>query len=364
MTVKRVASALVLVAALGTGAAAGGAGRHEDSPCRAPRVSWTNDPCAGRQWGLVRIRAPEAWLSSRGAGAVVSVVDTGADFSHPDLRRKLVRVRGSNLLRNTAYRCPYERRSSGRRSPAVAQDDNGHGTHVAGIVAARTGNGLGVAGVAPAARVLPVKVLDDEGGGNDAAVARGICFAVAHGAHVVNLSLGVDPVAQILVEGTGRLTARAITHAYRKGVAVVVAAGNEGFPVCGFRSVRAEALCIGAVDGNDIKARYSNFGGSLDLVAPGGAGGVLCADDADVWSTIRPQAEDDCSRRGYQPLAGTSMAAPHVAGTAALLRARFGRRASPAFVYGRLRSTADDLGVPGADPLYGYGRVNARRAVR
>jgi subtilisin family serine protease len=294
----------------------------------------------------------------------VAVVDTGADFAHPDLRGKLVRVRGSNLLRNTAYRCPYERRSSGRRSRAVAQDDNGHGTHVSGIVAARSGNGLGIAGVAPAARVLPVKVLDSKGGGNDSAVARGICFAVAHGARVVNLSLGVDPVEQILVEGSGRLTARAITHAYRKGVAVVLAAGNEGFPLCGFRSVQDEALCVGAVDGNDLKARYSNFGGSLGLVAPGGAGGVLCADDADVWSTIWPKAAEDCARRGFQPLAGTSMAAPHVAGVAALVRARFGRRASPAFVYARLRSTADDLGVPGADPLYGYGRVNAGRAVK
>ena len=335
--------------------------RYDDSVCRGARVGWTNDACAARQWGLAQIAAPQAWGATRGGAVRVAVVDTGVDFRHPDLRERLVAIRGSNLRRNTAYRCPWEPRG-GTRSRAVAVDDNGHGTHVAGIVVARAGNGVGVAGVAPNARVLPVKVLDRRGTGNDAAVARGICFAVAHKARVVNLSLGADPLGQLLVSGSGERTARAVDYAFRRGVSVVVAGGNDAFPLCGFRSVREQALCVGALARNGLKATYSNFGDANAVMAPGGDGGG-CRDDGSVWSTIWPSSPDDCSKRGYQPLAGTSMAAPHVAGAAALVIARYGRRATPAFVYGRLRTTADDLGLPGADPLFGHGRVNAARAV-
>jgi subtilisin family serine protease len=349
---------------LGAVVPASAASRYDDSPCRGGRTSWTNDACAGRQWGLARIAAPQAWRLTRGGGVRVAVVDTGVDFRHPDLRKRLVAVRGSDLTRNTAYRCPYERSRGGRRSRAVAADDNGHGTHVAGVVAARAGNDIGVAGVAPNARVVPVKVLDKKGSGTDAAVARGICFAVAQKARVINLSLGEDPLTQLLIEGSGRLTARAIDHAHKRGRVVVVAGGNDSFPLCGFHSVREQALCVGAVDHNDLKARYSNFGDAAAVMAPGGFGGLQCRDDGDVWSTIWPKSPDDCSHRGYQPLAGTSMAAPHVAGAAALIVARFGRRATPAFVYARLRATADDLGLPGADPLFGAGRINAARAVQ
>jgi subtilisin family serine protease len=354
----------VLAAALVAALPAAAGSRYDDSPCRAGRTGWTNDACAGRQWGLARIGAPQAWRVTRGGRVRVAVVDTGADFRHPDLRLRLLAVRGSDLTRNTAYRCPYERTRGGKRSRVVAVDDNGHGTHVAGIVAARAGNGTGVAGVAPNARVLPVKVLKKDGTGTDAAVARGICFAVAHKARVINLSLGEDPIDQLLVEGSGRLTAQAIDYAYKKRVAVIVAGGNDSFPLCGFRSVQEQALCVGAVDRNDVKARYSNFGDATAVMAPGGFGGLQCRDDGDVWSTIWPRSPDDCSHKGYQPLAGTSMAAPHVAGVAALIVARFGRRATPAFVYGRLRATAEDLGLPGADPLYGSGRINAERALK
>jgi subtilisin family serine protease len=362
MSVKR-AAVLVFLAAAAVALPAGGAARYDDGVCRAPRAAWANDDCAGRQWGLERIQAPQAWRVTRGRGIRVAVVDTGVDFVHPDLRGRLLRVRGANLLRNTAYRCPYETARGGRRSRAVAQDDNGHGTHVAGIVAARTGNVVGVAGVAPRATILPVKVLDRNGSGSDAVVARGICFAATHGARVVNLSVGVDPVTQTLVRGSGEQTARAITFAFRRGVAVVVAGGNDSFPLCGFRSVRDDALCVGALARNDLKAAYSNFGDSRAVMAPGGSDTASCGSDDGIWSTIWPQSNDDCTHRGYQPLVGTSMAAPHVSGVAALVISRFGRRATPAFVYARLRSTAHDLGLPGADPLFGYGRVDAEKAV-
>jgi subtilisin family serine protease len=346
-------------------AVAGGAARYNAAACRAPAANWANDPCAGRQWGLTAIRAPQAWAVSRGGRVIVAVVDTGADFSHPDLRGRLVAVPGSDLTRNTAAKCPFQRVEAGaRRSLAIARDNNGHGTHVAGIVAAATRNRKGIAGVAPAARVLPVKVLDRTGSGTDRAVARGICFAVRNSAKVINMSLGHDPISSVIISGRGTDTNLAVAFAHARGVAVIIAAGNESFPACDFPASHAKALCVGAVDRRGLRARYSNFGVAIGVVAPGGVGGLTpCGDDEDIWSTIWPRGENDCGRDGYEALAGTSMATPHVAGVAALVAARFPRRATPAFVYARLKSTADDLGVPGVDPFHGYGRVNAQRAV-
>jgi serine protease len=359
----RILVALTALALLAPAALAGSHSRYSDVSCRSTRVAWTNDRCAGAQWGLAAIKAPEAWSTTRGAGVVVAVVDTGSDFKHPDLRGRLVRRLGSNMLANTASRCPFQPAVAGaRRSKAVAQDDNGHGTHVAGIIAATAGNGTGVAGVAPRARVLPVKVLDRTGSGDDRDVARGICFAVRQGAKVINLSLGNDPVSSVVVEGNGSDTNRAVAYAYAHGASVIIAAGNDGFPACDFPASNAKALCVGAIDRRGLKATYSNFGVAIGVVAPGGAGNLMC-DNEDIWSTFLPSKKQQCGRDGYEPLAGTSMATPHVAGVAALVISRFGRRAIPAFVYDRLKSTADDLGVPGADPFFGYGRVNAQRAV-
>jgi subtilisin family serine protease len=345
--------------------AAGGAG-YNAAACRSPATAWANDPCAARQWGLSAIKAPQAWRTTRGTGVLVAVVDTGVDLTHPDLRGRLALRPGSDLTRNTAFRCPFQRAGARvRPSKAVARDDHGHGTHVAGILAAATGNRRGVAGVAPQARVLPVRVLDRTGAGTDRAVARGICFAVKHGAKVISLSLGNDPISSVVVTGTGSDTNRAVSYAHARGAAVVIGAGNESFPSCDFPASHAKALCVGAVDRRGLRARYSDFGAAVGVVAPGGAGGLgECGDDEEIWSTILPRAEHDCGQDGYEPLAGTSMAAAHVAGVAALVAARFPRRATPDFVYDRLKSTADDLGVPGVDPFHGYGRVNAQRAVR
>lgn len=360
----RILIAAALLALVAPAVLAGARSPYGDTSCRSTRVAWANDRCAGAQWGLTAIKAPEAWRTSRGSGVVVAVIDTGADFRHPDLRARLVRAPGSNVLANTASRCPFQAAQTGaRRSRRIAQDDNGHGTHVAGTVAAATGNRIGVAGVAPAARVLPVKVLDRAGSGEDRDVARGICFAVRHGAKVINLSLGHDPVSSIVIEGSGSDTSRAVRYAYRRGAAVIIAAGNDAFPACDFPASEAKALCVGAVDRNGFKATYSNFGLSLGVVAPGGAGSLMC-DNEDVWSTILASRKQECGQDGYEPLAGTSMATPHVSGVAALVIARLGRgRATPKVVYDRLRSTAEDLGTPGADPFFGYGLVDAQRAV-
>lgn len=360
----RILLAAALLALAAPAVLAGARSPYSDTSCRSSAVAWTNDRCAGAQWGLTSIKAPQAWRKTRGAGAVVAVIDTGTDFRHPDLRGRLLRVPGSNLLANTAFRCPFQApQTGGRPARKIGQDNHGHGTHVSGTVAAATGNRTGVAGVAPAARVLPVKVLDRTGSGEDRDVARGICFAVRHGAKVINLSLGNDPVSSIVIEGTGSDTNRAIAFAYSRGASVIIAAGNDGFPACDFPASDAKALCVGAIDRHGLKATYSNFGLSIGVVAPGGASSLAC-DNEDIWSTTLATREQDCGQDGYEPLAGTSMAAPHVSGVAALVVARLGRnRATPKVVYDRLKSTADDLGAPGPDPLFGYGRVNAQRAV-
>jgi subtilisin family serine protease len=343
-------------------AAPAAAAAYDDAACRTAAVSWANDDCAGRQWGIVKVQAPPAWGVTQGAGVTVAVIDTGADFNHPDLAANLFSVAGSDITRNTAYKCPFQT-AGGQSSSAVAQDDHGHGTHVSGTIAAVTNNGVGVAGVAPAARVLPVKVLDAEGSGSDEDVARGICFAADNGAKVINLSLGFDPAASIIVTALGNDTDDAISYAYSRGAAVLIAAGNEGFPACDFPASHTQALCVGSVDRRDVKSWFSNFGTNVGVVAPGGLGSVFCEDDEDIWSTVLPGSGLDCGDDGYESLAGTSMATPHAAAVAALVAARHGAAATPAFIYAKLKATADDLGVPGTDPAYGYGRVNAYRAV-
>lgn len=348
----------------GAGSDPSAASVYDDASCETEAVGWADDPCAGRQWGITNIEAQEAWSITRGAGVTVAVIDTGADFEHPDLASNLDDTPGSNMLENTASTCPFQEAGrDAKTSDAIAQDDHGHGTHVAGTVAAVTDNGTGVASVAPEATVLPVKVLDEDGAGTDVDIARGICFAVDQGAEVINLSLGFDPVLSLVVSGTGSETSGAIEYAFANGVSVVIAAGNESFPACDFPASHEKALCVGAVDRNDLKAPYSNFGLEIDLVAPGGAAGAFCHDDVDIWSTILPSSGVDCGEDGYETLAGTSMASPHVAAAAALVIGS-GKATAPGDVYEVLLSTADDLGFPGDDPVYGQGRVNARRAVQ
>ena len=318
-----------------------------------------NDPLYAKQYGPQQVRAPQAWARSTGAGTVVAVVDSGVDLGHPDLAGKL--VRGATFVD-----CRPSCGNGDWKGPdGVGQDLDDHGTHVAGIAAAATNNRTGMAGVAPAAKIMPVKVLED-GSGSFADIAAGIRWAANNGADVVNLSLGATQGVQALVL-TGVVTdvQAAIRYAKSKGVAVIAAAGNDAVPVCNTPGFDDGAVCVVATDKREARAAYSSGPVRPDLnsvAAPGGS--VLPACGEDIVSTVpRGTASGSCYAGAYDEKAGTSMAAPHVAGVAALLAAQ-GR--SVGNIYDTLTSTARTPGVEARGvftPTYGFGIVDARAAV-
>lgn len=318
-----------------------------------PAGAGVDDPGLSLQWGLDAIGAPAAWSVATGEGVTIAIVDSGVDLTHEDLADKIVADVSCIGSEGVVDRCT-----------GSGQDDDGHGTHVAGIAAAETGNGRGVAGVAPGADLMAVKALaysclgscGARGSASD--VSAAIVWAADHGAKVINLSLG-----SLTDDVLGPSFADALQYAWGRGAIPVVAAGNDIVLSSGFSD--EPAIVVAAVDRDGGKASYSNGVGSAQwsLVAPGGEGG----DDRSTCSTGHTPlgvlstywAEDD-SVAGYACLAGTSMAAPHVAGAAAVL---LSAGLSPQQVVDRLLATADDLGVPGRDSTFGAGRVNLARAV-
>jgi serine protease len=325
----------------------------------------TNDQYFGLQWGLQQVNAPEAWATSTGAARTIAIVDAGIDLNHPDLASKIdggITFTGCATNPNGCGNGDWESApSAGPPSP--------HGTHVAGIAAAVTNNATGVAGTAPDARLLAVKVLTDDGGSFEE-IAAGIRWSADHGADVINMSLGALPGVQGLVI-TGVITdvQEAIAYARSKGVFVVAAAGNDFVsPLCGTPAWDAGALCVTATDPNELRAAYSNFGikPGLDVVAaPGGAGTLDCLDD--IISSVPGGAEGFCSTSegtpGYDFYAGTSMATPHVAGVAALLMAQ-GRTDTQVMDVLKRTSRTPPTNTRGTfTPAYGYGIVDAQAAV-
>jgi type VII secretion-associated serine protease mycosin len=294
-----------------------------DAPVRALGVPTGSDPYRNLQWDLATIQAPAAWPTSTGAGVTVAVVDSGVDAEHPDLAGQV--LPGTDLVTGTS---------------GVSSDPNGHGTHVAGTIAALTGNGVGVAGFAPDAKILPVRVLAENGGGTMSAVATGITWAADHGAQVINMSLG----------GTAQVTAvtNAIAYARSKGVVVVAAAGNSrsaGSPVS-YPAADPGVIAVAATDSADNVAPFSNQGTYVDVAAPG----------VNIPNTI------PVSRGGYSYMSGTSMAAPHIAAVAALLKAHRPELDSDQ-VEQAMETSAVDLGTAGKDADFGYGRVDATAAL-
>ncbi len=345
----------ILAAALST-AALGAAGTAQ--------AAVPNDPHFGLQWGPKQVHAPEAWGTSTGSGATIAIVDSGVDLDHPDLAGKI--VGGNTFIDCGSSGCGNGDWESGGKA-AGAPDP--HGTHVAGIAAATTNNGVGVAGVAPDAKLLAVKALGEEGGSFED-IASGVRWSADNGADVVNLSLGALPGVQALVI-TGLITdlEDAIKYASSKGVTVVAAAGNDFASICGTPASDEGALCVASTTREEGRSSFSNFAVKDDLnavSAPGGAAFLSCKED--IISTVPLAAEDGfCEKRqgttGYDFYAGTSMATPHVAGVAGLLAAQGRTREN---VLDTLLSTARNpvTGLRGSyDPVFGYGIVDAAAGV-
>jgi len=288
-------------------------------------TNYPNDPLYDRQWHLKAMGAPEAWASTaRGNGVVVAVVDTGVS--------KVEDLEGTTMLKGASF-VPNTR---------SADDDQGHGTHVAGTIAQTTNNGKGVAGVAPDATILPVKVLSKYGFGSASWIAAGIDYAVDEGADVINLSLG---------GGYSGVIHNAVKKARAKGVLVVAAAGNSGKRGVGYPGGLEETIGVSATGPDGSIAPYSSFGKGVDIAAPGGdkrvtGGGVL-------QNTIDGRGGDH-----YVEFQGTSMATPHVAGAAAVLLSQ----GTPPDEVERvlLESARGD----GWDEKYGHGQLDLAAATR
>ena len=297
----------------------GAVGVELDTPVSALGSS---DTYRNLQWDFAKLEISGAWARSTGEGVIVAVLDTGVAASHPDQAGQ--GLAGTDLVDG----------GDGRT------DGNGHGTHVAGTIAAVAGNDTGVAGIAVGAKILPVRVLDEKGSGWSSDVADGIVWAADHGAKVINMSLG-SPA------GNNAVT-QAVAYARGRGATVVAAAGNSraaGSPV-NYPGADPGVIAVASTDADEDWSSFSNRGSYVDIAAPGGS----------ILSTV-PTAKGS-----YSYMSGTSMAAPHVAALAALLKAA--RPAmTPDQIEQTMKTTALDLGTPGRDDDYGYGRIRPVNAL-
>jgi len=276
------------------------------------------DPYWNMQWGPAKIGADWAWNTTTGSHSIlVAVVDTGIYYSHEDLAANYVPL-GYDWVNNDP-------------DPT---DDYGHGTHVAGTIAAALNNSIGVAGLGNV-RIMAEKGLDEYGFGTEDVLAKAIIHAVDQGANVISMSWGGT--------GNSKLIYDAIRYAYDKGVLLVAAAGNSGSSTRLYPAAYDEVIAVTATDRDDSMAWFSSFGDWVELAAPG----------VDIYSTVP---------WGYASASGTSMAAPHVSGLAALVWSKFPNKTRD-WVRMWLRYTALDLGSLGFDVNYGYGRIDARKAI-
>lgn len=272
------------------------------------------------QWNLPVIETNRGWDISKGSeDVIIAVIDTGVDLTHTDLDGQL--VEGYNIVDKEAQ----------------PQDDVGHGTHVAGIIAALVNNGEGVAGVSWYNKIMPVKALDGTGSGTTYAVAEGIIWATDHGAKVINMSLGNYADSQFLHD--------AVKYAYDRDVVLVAASGNDNTERPGYPAAYPEVLAVAAIDADQKRAEYSNYGDYIDVSAPG----------TNIASTFPGNQ--------YAALSGTSMASPHAAAMAGLIRS-LNPELTNQEVMDLMINHAVDLGDKGKDKYYGHGQIDIFQSLK
>jgi thermitase len=293
-----------------------------------------NDPRFGELYGMDKIDAPEGWdAAGLGAfpatgGVKIGIVDTGIDQTHPDLSGQTVACAKSQGL------LPI---MSGSIQVGSCTDDNDHGSHVAGTIAAKANNGIGVAGVAFNADLVICKALGGPlGTGSTADVANCITWVASQGARVISMSLG---------GGASTTLQQAVANAWNNGngAVIVAAAGNDGDATLNYPAAYAEVVSVAATDSSDARASFSNANADVEIAAPG----------VNVLSTVRGG--------GYATLSGTSMATPHVSAVAGVLRQLFPSD-SAAAIRSRLDAAVNDLGPAGRDASFGFGRLNLCKA--
>jgi thermitase len=279
-----------------------------------------NDALYSQQWGPAKIQAASAWDIMGDTSALsIAILDTGVDLYHPDLDAKV--LPGWDFVNNDN----------------IAQDDHGHGTHAAGVAAAETNNYIGVAGIGWGAHVMPVKVLDSAGEGYYSDVAAGINWACGQGAQIIGMSFGGSSPSSTLEQ--------AVQNAYSDGCLMVAAAGNGYGDGVDYPAAYPETMAVAATNQSDLRASFSDYGPEVDVAAPG----------VGIYSTLWYHT--------YSYGSGTSTAAPHVAGQAALVWSVCSSLTNGE-VQDVIETTAHDLGAAGKDNYYGFGRINAHDAVQ
>ncbi|MDK8194099.1 S8 family peptidase [Paenibacillus sp. UMB7766-LJ446] len=275
-----------------------------------------NDPFFPYQYNLQKINAPAAWdISQSNRSVKIAIIDTGVQLNHPELAGKI--LPGYDYV-------DYDN---------IPEDGNGHGTHVAGIAASITNNGVGIAGAAPLASIVPLRVLDNNGQGTTGNVGNGLVYAANNGIQVVNLSLG-GPTGEAFLQA-------AVQYAWDRGAVIIAAAGNDNTSYPIVPASYPNVIAVASTNPSDLKSNFSNYGSWVDMAAPGDT----------ILSTYLGGS--------YAYLSGTSMAAPHVAGVAALLAAQ-----------GKTNAQIRDALCFASDPVSGsgiywtYGRLNAYQSLQ
>ena len=312
-----------------------------------------NDPYYSYQWHFDNsenggVHAESAWDTSTGSGATIAIIDTG--IAYENYRQWWTRFEQAPDLAGTCFVDGYDFVNNDKH----ANDDEGHGTHVAGTAAQKTNNNLGAAGLAHSSCLMPVKVLNRRGRGTYADIAEGIRFAADNGAKVINLSLGGSSDAQVLQD--------AVAYAYDAGVTIVAAAGNNNTSSVLYPAAYDDyVIAVGATRYDETLAYYSNHGPSIDLVAPGGDLTVDQNGDGYKDGVLQQTFNRNPRDWGYWFYQGTSMASPHVAAAAAMVISN--GVSGPEAVRSALQTTTEDLGSSGRDDTYGWGLLNVAAAL-